>query len=186
MLIQCDLVIWLAAVCPFLTGCYKQLLHRYCVTSPQWRPFSTASLFTMNNATHCWYHIQYMAWPNILACPNLCVRTCMFRNNWALGPIIVRTGARRDHLTPSAEKVAKSALFQSVQSKCQHLPPQLSVCRAMCPLCFQFGKHVCFHLSLNALKSGRTLGPIDADVRKDSLSALPQDSSVTGVYDSRE
>lgn len=75
-----------------------------------------------------------------------------------------------------ATKVAKSALFQSVQSKCQHLPSQLSVCGATCPLCFQFGKHAYFHFGPQCscqCKSGRTLRPIDVDVRKDSVSVHP-------------
>lgn len=75
-----------------------------------------------------------------------------------------------------ATKVAKSALFQSIQFKCQHLPSQLSVCRATCPLCFQFGKHAYFHFGPQCscqCKSGRTLRPINTDVRKDSVSVHP-------------
>lgn len=75
-----------------------------------------------------------------------------------------------------ATKVAKSAFFHSIQFKCQHLPSQLSVCGATCPLCFQFGKHAYSHFGPQCscqCKSGRTLRPIDTDVRKDSVSVHP-------------
>lgn len=73
-------------------------------------------------------------------------------------------------------KVAKSALSHCVQCKCLHLPPQPSVCATTSPLCFQFGSHAYFHLEPSTscqCKSGRTLGPINTDVRKDSLPLPP-------------
>lgn len=47
----------------------------------------------------------------------------------------------------------------------------------MCPLCFQFGSDAYFHLDPSTscqCKSGRTLSPINTDVRKDSLPLTPR------------
>lgn len=94
----------------------------------------------------------------------------------AWGRAIINSPAWPQSLKEWVRKVAKSALFHRAQCKCQHLPPQLSVCVTMCPLCFQFGSHAYFHLEPSTscqCKSGRTLRPIDRDVRKDSLPLPP-------------
>lgn len=94
----------------------------------------------------------------------------------ACGGAFINSPAWPQSLKEWVRRVAKSALFHCVQCKCQHLPPQLSVCTTMCPLCFQFGSRAYFHLEPSTscqCKSGRTLSPINTDVRKDSLPLPP-------------
>lgn len=87
-----------------------------------------------------------------------------------------------------AGKVAKSAVFHGVQSKRQRLPSQLSVCGATCPLCFQFGKHAYFHLDPNALVNVNQVGLSSRSMQtwERIHSVHPRDSSMTGVYYTRE
>lgn len=84
-------------------------------------------------------------------------------------------------------KAAESAFLTGVQSKCQRLPSQLSVCGAPCPLCFQFEKHAYFHLGLAALVNVNQVGLSDQSIQtwERIHSTHPRDSSMTRVYYTR-
>lgn len=84
-------------------------------------------------------------------------------------------------------KAAESAFLTGVQSKCQRLPSQLSVCGAPCPLCFQFEKHAYFHLGPAALVNVNQVGLSDQSIQtwERIHSAHPRDSSMTRVYYTR-
>lgn len=84
-------------------------------------------------------------------------------------------------------KAAESAFLTGVQSKCQRLPSQLSVCGAPCPLCFQFEKHAYFHLGPAALVNVNQVGLSDQSIQtwERIHSTHPRDSSMTRVYYTR-
>ena len=82
-------------------------------------------------------------------CPHCNARASSLQQAFALNTPSVSLRAPPP-LKEWLRKEATSALFQKVQSNCQHLPSQPSVCRATCPLCFQFGKHAHTHLDTNA------------------------------------
>lgn len=90
-------------------------------------------------------------------------------------------------MSKETPKAAESAFLTGVQSKCQRLPSQLSVCGAPCPLCFQFEKHAYFHLGPAALVNVNQVGLSDQSIQtwERIHSTHPRDSSMTRVYYTR-
>jgi len=58
----------------------------------------------------------------------------------------------------------KSSPVTVVQSNQKCLPSKLSLCEAMCPLCFQLGKRAYFHLGRSAFVNVNHVGLLNKSI----------------------